>query len=588
MLSGKSRRHGEQDLSTAADRRLEMYSSAYTLSDMEIFVFPELLYALVLANVLSERLWAWREEPWFSGIEDLPPRQRVQRVKQYIMDHYAFNLDLDTWGLTDKQRELDRFAPFIDVERLKQSNALFGYEGDKYYFSLDIRRHFGLDRYHGDVIPYWKTETLEAMDAFRYRPGWQNGGGECVSLSTLYAAALFVVARIPLRHIYLLATPLHSQNFVDIDDGFLTNNRRIVTRTMWFNGSELSGKARRALENEQVTIVAHLGRYVHSLYGQASMEQEAFRHFEERLSSYLTTDFTPEVFGNFIRCHPRYQTCFAYRRSQNNRDWYIESEKALRYEAHSKLRVSDRSRRKLLQQIDLDEFYAERLPQRLVVNDIEAFIRDNRIDLEQPAQREQLLGQFCGDCQATCNIMEALARFIHVRPRLPVLEEKQPVAAPLLDPPLALDRTSLLQWLEERRAGSLTADLALYALRSPQLWSAPFWKAALERNPVSIQGWGDLEAEDLYRVLAELPDQSIYPGERLALPDEVYNFGRGDGFEKAITMLNVLQMGTQRPHLEQAGQEWIVRVGGRRFAFTSGKQLPCDFLPEAAAQPLFS
>ena len=35
-------------------------SSAVTLSDMEVFVFPELLYSLVLANIMSPRLWRWR------------------------------------------------------------------------------------------------------------------------------------------------------------------------------------------------------------------------------------------------------------------------------------------------------------------------------------------------------------------------------------------------------------------------------------------------------------------------------------------------------------------------------------------------
>ena len=34
-----------------------------------------------------------------------------QRLKQYIIDHFWFNLDLDTWGLTTKKgRELARFS----------------------------------------------------------------------------------------------------------------------------------------------------------------------------------------------------------------------------------------------------------------------------------------------------------------------------------------------------------------------------------------------------------------------------------------------------------------------------------------------
>ncbi len=92
------------------------------------------------------------------------------------MDHYAFNLDLDTWGLTTKQRELARFRTPFAPRRLAQSNALFGYEGDKYYFDIDIRTHFGLDKYDADIIPYWKTETIEAMDAFRQRPARHRRG----------------------------------------------------------------------------------------------------------------------------------------------------------------------------------------------------------------------------------------------------------------------------------------------------------------------------------------------------------------------------------------------------------------------------
>ena len=34
-------------------KTLEKYSSAFTLSDMEIFIFPELFYPLVLADIMS-------------------------------------------------------------------------------------------------------------------------------------------------------------------------------------------------------------------------------------------------------------------------------------------------------------------------------------------------------------------------------------------------------------------------------------------------------------------------------------------------------------------------------------------------------
>ena len=116
----------------------EKYTSAFTLSDMEIFVFPELMYSLVLANIMSPIIWKWRDDDWFKGMENKSFNYKVNRVKQFIMERTRFNLDLDTWGLTTKERELARFKDFIDIEILKKSNALFGYEGDKYYFSLDI------------------------------------------------------------------------------------------------------------------------------------------------------------------------------------------------------------------------------------------------------------------------------------------------------------------------------------------------------------------------------------------------------------------------------------------------------------------
>lgn len=66
--------------------------------------------------------------------------------------------------------------------------------------------------------------------------------GECVSLSSLYAAAAFIVCGIPLDDIYMVLTPLHSQNFIDIREGVITNNRRIITKPMWFNGTAISMK----------------------------------------------------------------------------------------------------------------------------------------------------------------------------------------------------------------------------------------------------------------------------------------------------------------------------------------------------------
>ena len=104
-------------------KTLEKFSSAFTLSDMEIFIFPELFYPLVLANIMSPVLWKWRDDPWFKDIEKKNFNSKANRIKQYIIQNYIFNLDLSTWGLTSKTQEIARFSDFFDIELLRQSNA---------------------------------------------------------------------------------------------------------------------------------------------------------------------------------------------------------------------------------------------------------------------------------------------------------------------------------------------------------------------------------------------------------------------------------------------------------------------------------
>ncbi len=130
---------------------LEKYSSAVTLSDMELFVFPELIYSLVLANIMSPILWKWRELESFEKLAGKSSYRRLMRLRQFVMDEFDFNLDLETWGLTDKDAELKRFERYMSPQQIAESNALFGYEGDKYYYDVDIRRHFGLDKYTTDI-----------------------------------------------------------------------------------------------------------------------------------------------------------------------------------------------------------------------------------------------------------------------------------------------------------------------------------------------------------------------------------------------------------------------------------------------------
>ncbi|MCK4564678.1 MAG: hypothetical protein KAU94_08385 [Verrucomicrobia bacterium] len=558
---------------------LEKYSSAISLSDMEIFVFPELLYSLVLANIMSPRIWDWKKHDWFRKLDTMKPYKKIQRLKQFIIDHYEFNLDLDTWGLTTKEAEMKRFAPFMDEKTIGQSNALFGYEGDKHYFSLDIRKHFGLDKYTTNIIPYWKTETLEAMDAFKFKENYRAGAGECVSLSTLYAAALFIVCDIPLEDIFLLATPLHSQNFVAINDGLLTNNRRLVTKNMWFNGTDLTARAQRALRHEQITIVAHNTGYIHTVYPEATIAPENFEQFRQKLDAFTTTEITYEILANFLRDRSEYQKCFQIKYVRHGKEQYLPIERVFAYEHGSPYKVSDLATRdKLLDQIDEYDFYADPIPERIQINKLSDYLKNNPISHFDKANMKALAEKIdcTGDMDRKMTVLEGLVDFIHLDPELPDIESKQfngpgPIA---LQP--GMQREEIIEYLESIRAAHRVADLAFYASRDLAAtdWQ-PFLKAAFERNPVCIEETKGLSDDALLQTLEKLPNESIYDGTRIAQPDEVWNFQRGDGLERAITLATIWR--ARHPgdaiQLNASSNGIALHLGGKELHLPSGKGL---------------
>jgi hypothetical protein len=557
-----------------SDRKtLEKYSSAYTLSDMEIFIFPELFYPLVIANIMSPIIWKWPDDPFFKDMEKKNFTYRVNRIKQYIIDNYIFNLDLDTWGLTDKKTELARFSDFFDTGLLAQSNALFGYEGDKYYFDLDIRKHFGLDKYNSDIIPYWKTETIEAMTAFRYKEHFTTGAGECVSLAALYAAAMFVVGRIPLDKIYLMATPLHSQNFIDEKDGLITNNRRIMTKNMWFNGTSLSEKARRAVENEKITIVSHITGYIHTVYDEATIDPVHYQNFSKKISEFVVTELTPVVFINFLRFKKECKCLFQYKYVRQGVSKYISLEKMFEYEHTSRFSVNEEMRDKLLEEIDNDEFSMSPIPGKILINDMETFLA-KRKGMSIKDMEQEYFSEFNPEPER-CNhrMFSEIKKFIVTRPQLPSVHKKfTAVSYPAIN--LSDSREQIIATVESAMSSSEIALLSMYAYRDMAKtdWR-PFIKAAIERNPVCHASFAGRDSDHIYTLVDAFENTSIYDSGRLAQPDEVWNFRRGDGIEKALLMADAIMFidPSAEIRIDIAGQKVELTFNNQSYIFKSNK-----------------
>jgi hypothetical protein len=552
---------------------IEKYSSAVTLSDMELFVFPELIYSLVLANLMSPVIWKWRDLESFNKLAGKGSYRRLMRLRQFIMDEFDFNLDLETWGLTNKDTEIKRFERYMSPQQIAASNALFGYEGDKYYYDVDIRKHFGLDKYTTEIIPYWKTETAEAMDAFRFKPGYGKAAGECVSLATLYAAAVFIVCGVPLEDIFLVLTPLHSQNFIDLQDGILTNNRRLVTKTMWFNGTEISNKAQRALRNEQVTVVAHNTGCIHCLYSDATIDRAAYERFKSRLAGYLSTDLNLTVFASFLRCFRDYQRYFQICRDCHGQAQFIRAEVLYHYEHGSPFKIGDDTHDKLLAEVADEDFVRFELPGRIRCDRLCEFLKQG-IDVRRADGRDAMrkfIEPMIPDAQ---EFVEELRKCVHMEANLPASDKTFSNDHTIRISP-DWSREQIIDYLRGIRSRNSTADLAFYAFRDMETsdWR-PFLKAAVERSPVSLERTQAMSVEAVCDWLQAMRSDSIYDANRLAQPDEVANYLTGDGLEKAILLANVLRHRSPEQELRvEVDNSRVVVRGDRDYEFSSAKTL---------------
>jgi hypothetical protein len=131
--------------------------------------------------------------------------------------------------------------------------------------------------------------------------------------------------------------------------------------------------------------------------------------------------------------------------------------------------------------------------------------------------------------------------------------------------------------LEGLREANELAGLAFYAYRDLNRTGVePFLKAAMERCPVSIAGAAHLTEDALIQKVQSLVPESIYDETgRLAQPDEVWNYGRGDGVEKALLLANIIRARDPAPavRIEVTPDAAVAHLGMRTVRFESSKAL---------------
>ena len=196
------------------------------------------------------------------------------------------------------------------------------------------------------------------------------------------------------------------------------------------------------------------------------------------------------------------------------------------------------------------------------------------IDLRSTAGQSKLKEYLKGHVREIDEFVESLVDFMFLNPLLPSMDKEFSHIAPIkLDP--AWSREQVIEYLQSMRQTNSTVDLAFYAYRDMETcnWE-PFVRAALERNPVSVEMSDCLSTDDVCRWLGTMVHESVYDGKRLAQPDEAVNFRRADGIEKAFTMANIIRNNAPDSEIEIIiDHENVTVKADKEYRFVSSKGL---------------
>jgi hypothetical protein len=247
----------------------------------------------------------------------------------------------------------------------------------------------------------------------------------------------------------------------------------------------------------------------------------------------------------------------------------------IEYEHSSKFNVSPETRGLLVKEIEGDDFHLSPIQWKIMLNDIEEIL-----DKHSGKNIEEIEDEFIKKTgtefeEVIKEMFKELHDFIFIDPKIPE-PDKEFIVTDRLNITTHDSREDIVNLISINSENSETALLALYVYRDmDKIDWRPFIKAAMERNPVSFINLNEKNNYEVYSILKAMPIESIYDGNRLALPDEVWNFRRGDGIEKAILLADFIIHNDKASSvsIDIDNSKVILSSGGHDFHFTSHKKL---------------
>jgi hypothetical protein len=254
---------------------------------------------------------------------------------------------------------------------------------------------------------------------------------------------------------------------------------------------------------------------------------------------------------------------------------YISLEKMFEYEHTSKFSVSSETRAALVKEIEGDEFHLSPIQGKIIFNRLEEILDKNRGKALVDIENKFIIAAGTEFEDKIHEMFIELKDFIFIDPKIPV-PEKDYISTARLNISSNNSREEILSLINKSAASSDQALLTLYVYRQMNKidW-LPFIKAAFERNPVCFNDLGGKTNEEVFSILQNLPNSSIYDEDRLALPDEVWNFRQGDGIEKALLLTDfMVHTDNSKEILIKIEKNKVsVTIQGGIFRFVSNKNM---------------
>lgn len=264
----------------------------------DVVAHPDLVFTLVLANLMSSRLWEIRERlarPDNSNDDTSEPYpRRLQRLLDHHFEHVTPARVADINGVLDLDELAKRYgAPAVDFALFQIVSAL-NWRAE--HGALD-QHALGLDLIESGKFPAYTYATIDEAWACRrllqrrkHKP-W--GLTCCLDEAAIFAALYLTQANADAEDVVILGAPTHYSVFVQTLEGpwWFYTKQELYSPASWsaLVSEVYQGSSQLAFNDRQLTfdrIITASGTYVLST-GESSIPQANLRTIVSRLDSFF-------------------------------------------------------------------------------------------------------------------------------------------------------------------------------------------------------------------------------------------------------------------------------------------------------------